>query len=197
MKFEKLSEKIEKNELLTNAEIESLTSTNTGIYIRYLQKQLLLREAALIAEQNLNKNLIRISKERKNQEKNNKTKSPGFQVMKITEIPNHTLHLSSGSIDIPCFKVKIETPYAPDAFPFLAVKNEFEKNREILHELLGKIEKTTPKELKIKLQTESNKQKIPNLYWDENWEADFTRNSWTLSLKILRAPLDAPVKIEM
>lgn len=121
----------------------------------------------------LNRNLIRISTERKNKERKFPTKEPGFRLLKWTE----TDQIVSGSL-VHCFKVKILTPYEVTAFSYRDIKLMMDDIIKSIAVLIGDFTVCQPNEVRTNIYTYSE----TNWVWNITFEADIERDRIDVNL---------------
>lgn len=179
---------MEKQKTIGLEEIYSWPEQRIRYLVEYFQFQNIELTKQLASQESLNRNLIRISIERKTQEYGKKCKDNGFQLEKITELLNYRHKINNRLKLDRCYKLHIKTPYTTEAFDILAVKRQFQNDFMQLLELTGDMQL-----LNIYQADSILKENINNFYnyfWDEYWEADFTKKCWYISFICLNAPLN-------
>lgn len=189
--FTRMDERIEKGEFLNQNEIYQLPEPQLKFLLEYFQEKTKELSKQLASQENLNSNLIRISKERKTQESGKKCKENGFEIEKITEMIYYS-HRKNSRLKLDrCYKLRIKTPYDTDAFSILAAKRQYKKDFEQVTQLTGELELLDILKAESILYGNPNKI-IKNFYWDEQWEADCTakKRCWYITFLCLYAPFE-------
>ena len=143
------------------------------------RKELIELSEELESQIQLNHNLIRISVERKNKERNIPAKEPGFRVVKWTE----TDQMASGSL-VHCFRVKILTPYEAAAFSYRDIKLMMDDIIKNITALIGDFIVCQPNEVRTNICTYSETKWV----WNITFEGDIERDRIFVNLFCSRPP---------
>lgn len=144
------------------------------------RKELIELNEKLESQIQLNSNLIKISVERKNKERNLPAKDPGFRVTKWIE----TDQIVSGEI-IRCFKIKILTPYEVKAFNYRVLNFMMDSIMGNLADLIGDFTVCESNEVRINRKINPD----TNWVWNITFEADVERDRIDMNFYCSKMPI--------
>ena len=186
IKWDNLKNNLETNKdfLLSIEESYDLSEVAAAKYIQHLQLKNTNLKKELAAQEELNRNLIRISVERHNTERNRKAKSGAYLLDRITEINNFNV---TKKVELKrCYKIRIQLAYDPGQFPLRTVKRQIERDWELIESIIGDVEYIAPNELNIAFPPGFKDDYAPNYMWDVSFEGDYIHKVWYMIFLILK-----------
>lgn len=184
--WDELKDKLEKNKdfLLSIEETYDLSEVAAAKYIQHLQLLNTNLKKDLAAQEELNRNLIRVSVERHNAERNRKAKSGAYLLDRVTEINNFNV---TKKVELKrCYKLRIQLAYDPGQFPLRTAKRQIERDWDLIRPIIGDVVYIAPNELNITFPPGFKDDYAPNYMWDVSFEGDYIHKIWYMNFFVLK-----------